>query len=438
MHRTVPHAPPLALPALALLVVAACTSSSDGQGDAAPPTGTLPSRFSVLTVSDAQSGQTSVRVLDHDTGQLRTLVGGSAPLLQSSVELSPDGAHLAVVDSVAAGTRVRIVETATGTARTIDLDNGAPLPPPGGRGGDGSSARGGGTAGLVRFSPDGQRLLYLKRDAQLGGFRLELMEANGTGARTLPEPVRGEAFWLPDSARIAAVRHDTAIDAQVAAVYDFETLDRLVSAPALGDFAIVDALRVAADGSSIAYLGEVDVGTEGDWRVGVLNLDTGADAVFDPDVDELEDDRYFELSDDGRRVAFVGYTDDSSEMARVYVGHHGTGALVEASPGAAQARVRFLQWEPSGDRLAFASDHRQVDVEEIFVGDGLGPCDPIWTAVPDDGDVEQVEWSPAGGLIAIAREGAVTDDALFLFDADGVDEPVRVSFGGLAVETEDF
>lgn len=120
-----------------------------------------------------------------------------------------------------------------------------------------------------------------------------------------------------------------------------------------------------------------------------------------------------ELSPQGGSVVWTERFHPGSEPERaplrssIYVGSPGTTAPVRVTAGPATGSYdeSDAAWSPDGRRIAFLSDARSKDREQLFVADADGTH--VRQLGRLQGEVQRVAWSPAGTAIAVLYiEGA--------------------------------
>jgi TolB protein len=215
------------------------------------------------------------------------------------------------------------------------------------------------------FSPDGQRVAFIRLDERTSEFALCVVDVDGSnlqslinGTKTLSEPA-----WSPDGSRIAFVRG-----------FD-ETI---------GGYAY-----------NISCHGEIyfiDVATHKEMNL--TRGEGGADPAWSPD---------------GTRIAFSSFRDGYSEIYTMSPNGNDVERLTYSEKGAGEPA-----WSPSGNQIAYVSHLIQAEVVCGFIPTGR-PGSPIedWTriSVMESDGTNQVElgitsggneptWSPDGASLA--------------------------------------
>lgn len=363
---------------------------------------------------DIRAGRRSARrTLHHgDTTMPRSLLLGAA-LLAASIPFRPASAQDAG-PAGEGGPRLFTVDDAVGLVRVDD----------------------------PRISPDGSRILYTRSvldwEENERTRRIWAVEADGAN----PRPFTGEEGdadprWSPDGRWVAFTREVEREegDDEVRQIFLLPTgggeARRLTSHPtSVGDVAWGPEGRrlffVAEDslpddeeerrekGYDAVFVNE---GPNGQTRGGWSNL-WWVPAV--PDSGEArpltEGERIvgaFDVSPDGRRVAFTYRTEDHRNE-----GHRAEIAVVDVESGDVRdltdnaAPESDPAWSPDGSRLAFVAPDREtwrLDQGNLYLMD---PADGATRQLAEDfpGEIGDVRWSPDGdALVLTARRGTDVD-----------------------------
>ncbi|MEM8713047.1 MAG: hypothetical protein AAGG01_19030 [Planctomycetota bacterium] len=430
-------------------LLAACgSSSSGGGGTQAPPAQELPDEYSVFIADFDFNGISRPYLFDMETGERRRAVASlpaGVGLQGQFSEVSPDGRFLVVnlEDTGTGGELLRIINLETGGTRTPSFPSGfAPRlrslnHAPASLFGDvddGDPLEGGQIGGTFEFSADSSFALIQRSFS-------EQYLSDGDGRNITPLLVDGEpAFslgWIGSSNRILLATENpvnfssrvTILDAETGAVSHFD--------PAPGEIVYLDEARLSGDAQFVLVAMEAS-GTPGieTEDLFVIDLQTGDTTRWT--VPGLEC-RSIRISDDGSRVAFVA-DDPATQEPRVSIGETSTGASEVVSAPAnmpSETDVRHLQFEPGGVRLAFSSNHRDEEIEEITVAAFGGASTAIDPTLPQGTDVEDFAWSPAGRFLAYVMDGPGVDQ-VFVHDADSTSLPIAVSDSATVARSTEF
>lgn len=430
-------------------LLAACgSSSSRGGGTQAPPAQELPAEYSVFIADFEFNGMSRPYLFDLETGERRQAVASlpaGVGLQGAFSQVSPDGRILVVNldDAGTGGELMRVINLETGATRTPSFPSGfTPRQRTGGNAiadsldGDTSEdpQEGGEVGGIFDFSADSSFALIQRG---IGDQYL----SDGDGRNISRIVVDGEqAFgygWIGDSNQLLLATEDVSSFSMRMTVLDVETGAFAHFDPAPGEIVYVDEVRLSGDQQFVVAAIEAS-GTPGTETEDVIaiNLSTGDTTRWTVPGLECESIR---ISDDGSHVAFYAYAAGTQEPL-VSIGETSTGAIEVVSAPAMIPRDTFverIEFEPGGDRLAFDSNHRNEDIDELTVATFGGTSTVIDPTLPIGVDVADFAWSPVGRYLAFAISGGGINQ-VYVYDADSTALPITVSDATLVFGSSEF
>ncbi len=424
--------------------LAACGSSGSDEGTQAPPAVELPDEFAVFVADFEFDGISRPYLFDLDTGERRSVVASlpaGRDLVGEYSYLSPDGKILALnLENTGPGERVRIVDLETGSTFTPTFPSGAKRRRGSSPADQGASSFGvteegdDAVGGIFSFSADSSFALI-----QRGFFELYL--ADGDGRNVSAVEVNGQPVevlgWIGDSNRILTVSEDPTSFSTELSILDAATKTATQFTPAPGEIVYVDEVILSAD-SGFAVVAMEASGTPGDETEDVVAIDLSTGGTTRWTVPGLEEES-IAISSDGSHVAFFAYGGDTTGFT-VFLAERESGAIevVSAPPvDPSESYAEMLAFEPGGDRLAFISNHRESDTEEITVATFGGTSISIDPTVPTNADTDEFAWSPAGRFLAYAL-GAGGSSQVYVYDADSVDLPFAVSDSTVVDQSNEY
>jgi Tol biopolymer transport system component/DNA-binding winged helix-turn-helix (wHTH) protein len=307
---------------------------------------------------------------------------------------SPDGRQIAFVRATTSDTRaVVVVPSIGGSERTlIELE--------------------GRDVGQIAWSPDGETLALSAQAEPTGPFSLSLLSIETLGMRQLTEPdpvMRGDVdpAFAPGGERLAFVRSASpdVEDLFVVPVRGGEP-ERLTT-----DERDIAGIDWTPSGQHIVFASNRAEGA-GLWRIAAAGgsperIATASDgaSVRQPSV-----------SRHGRRLIYEQRSADANIWA-IQRGRFGRAPLIRSTRWESHP-----QFDPGGERIAFASD--RSGVPEVWVVDADGQ-NPIRLTDFDGPPVTTPRWSPDGRQIAF---GARVDGNADIYTIDGNGgRPVRLT-----------
>jgi len=260
-----------------------------------------------------------------------------------------------------------------------------------------------------RFSPDGDRLAFLRNEGER--WRIFVTTADGGMTRAVPtgdRPVT-DFDWAPDGRGLVVAAGESVRR------LDLDGLDERLLAMTRS----TGGLSVAVDVPLIAY-------SEGRWEKNIWQWSPPSKGAEDGTATRLIHSTGWDgaptLSPDGRRIAFLS---DRTGALQLW--------LAEAD-GSSPRRLTDLQhilqvppsWAPDGERLAFTAEVDGVSrtcVVDVASG-------RIRTPSSRSGDEVQTGWSRDGRWLYVSRTGPEGRDIWRRSAGDDAHEAVRVTRGG--------
>jgi hypothetical protein len=244
-----------------------------------------------------------------------------------------------------------------------------------------------------------------------------LMDADGGNPRILSskgaflEPVG----WLPDSTAFVTFADAVGSNGRVIFMAGVGASADQVIDPLPEQLSRVRRLHIGPGGQTLAGSVQGDPTASLPMVFGV-DLETASVSVFDvQDIDEGE----MRISDSGR---FIASTASASED--VWICDMETLNCERAAPFPIQgaATVKWFDWEPGGERLAFLGNFMDSAVEDVLLFEPGGGAQVIST--DQVGDASHPMWSPVGGGITFIHDGG-TVRGLYLYD-ESLGDPLRL------------
>ena len=280
--------------------------------------------------------------------------------------------------------------------------------------------------GGIDVSPDGDEVVFAWNPH--GVYDLHVVSLGDGAVRKLTACTSADRAmrprYSPDGERIAYLR-----DTDGNELFHIWVVDRAGGneRPLTSGRANREAIEWSPDGRTIVYRAHA-AGKLGIW---LLDEETGEERVLveqvrDPGSDHITPD----LSPDGRFVAFHAATDeDPSNVVLLMAPVDGSAPpwRLETHPGE-RARAVLPKWSPDGTVLAFTSDARgrfEVGLLPVEEGRVAGPV--RWLSEVSH-DEAVLGWGPTGRLLY--RRSIESAIHLRRFDpASGVDEPIVEAAG---------
>jgi Tol biopolymer transport system component len=337
LARTPSLRPFLAIVVLALLVIAiAATALFVGSKRVPPPFG--PARNGAIVFE--QNGD--LLIADAVDGAERALVSG--PTGDSFPVFSNQGDRVAFLRSADDGFQLLSVRPDGSDLRTL-----ASLP---------------GELDGMRWSPDGSALLVSFSETGPAGFRLAVVDTDGSGFRELAIGMPADwASWRPGGRHIA-FRGQLSSGTSAAFVADVDgTNVRRLPIDSSSDLDF-EGLNWSPDGIYLAFMSG---SREGGWRIGLADIDPAGVMTaihplkFDPDsVDEMLP----AWSPDSTQLAFIHMKDNLYQVALGRV--DGTGLRL-VGPRTVDRNGLGYAWAPDGRTVLVASRQGETSMWSVDV-----------------------------------------------------------------------
>jgi Tol biopolymer transport system component len=302
-------------------------------------------------------------IADGLDGPARTLVAG--PERDFSPVFSRQGDRLAFVRDVEAGIQLMSTRPDGSDARTL--------------------GRFPGDLEAVTWSPDGSALLLTFTETGIEGFRVALVNADGSGSRELSlGRVADWAGWRPDGRHVAfRGRLDDGKSGAFIAQADGTNVRQLpIETTDLVDF---EGLSWSPDGTRLSFMSAgVLAGTGMNWQIGIATIDVGG---------TMSDLEWLKLDPASRGETYPYWSPDSSQFVSIVeksgrrqlaiASADGSGPIRLVGPQSDNRAALFTTWSPDGQTLAVAV--------HPSVGDPT-----FWSIDVASGDAIQLENSKAG------------------------------------------
>jgi Tol biopolymer transport system component len=229
---------------------------------------------------------------------------------------------------------------------------------------------------ILRWSPDGQKIAFMRRRLGSQEAGIYVMNADGSGQERITDDVLAfsQFTWSPDSQKIAFSKND-----------------------GVGTGDIYD---INADGSRQIRLS----GSAGDFEVYV------GTPVWSPDAQKVTFIRgTFEVTD---TASSAEASAPVYELSGTYVVNaNGTGETKLNSSGSSS----ILAWSPGGEKIAFTQPG--MNNNDVFAMDSDGSNITKLTSTP--ANELGPTWSPDGEKIAFTRDDALGTADIFVMNSDG-------------------
>ena len=276
-------------------------------------------------------------IADELDGTTRTLIGG--PETDSSPLFSRQGNQLAFVREVdGGGIQLMSVRPDGSDARVLGSFPGESV-----------------NAG-VSWSPDGSALLMTFTETDHTGFRVAIVDADGSESRELALGMAADwASWRPDGGHIAfRGQLEDGTSAAFIADADGTKVRRLpIDTTNLVDF---EGLSWTPDGTRLSFMSAGSLaGTTMRWQIGIATID-GEGTLTDLEwlrLDPLSDgELYPTWSPDGSQFAFILEKGGRRQIAITPA--TASGPVRPVGPDASDLEALVPTWSPDGQTLAVA------------------------------------------------------------------------------------
>lgn len=241
----------------------------------------------------------------------------------------------------------------------------------------------------LRWSPDGHTLLIGYTATGIRGFRLAVVNADGSGFRELDVGRAADwASWRPGGRHLAfRGQLDDGTPAAFIADADGSNTRRLpIETSGLTDF---EGLAWSPDGAHLSFMSDGKLGgATGGWQIGIADVDADGDMMalrrlkFDPDS---RDEMLPSWSPDSTRLAFILEKDGVLQIA---MGRPDGTGFRPVGPTTVDRTALGYAWSPDGRVLLIASRTDKVPLWSVDVASGEAtaleaPTDriPTWQRV---------------------------------------------------------
>ncbi len=273
-------------------------------------------------------------VADGLNGPTRTLLGG--PEADSYPLFSRQGDRLAFVRDDGEGIQLMAVRPDGSDAREL--------------------GRFPGEVDRLSWSPDGSALLLNFTETGITGFRVAVVQADGSGSRELSLGRAADwAGWRPDGSHVAfRGRLDDGTSGAFIAGADGTNVRRLpIETTDLVDF---EGLSWTPDGTRLSFMSAGSLaGTTMNWQIGIATIDTGG---------ALTDLQWLKLDPESRGETYPTWSPDGSLFTSIVekggrrqlaiASASGSGPVRPVGPNADNRASLWTTWSPDGKTLAVA------------------------------------------------------------------------------------
>lgn len=210
----------------------------------------------------------------------------------------------------------------------------------------------------VSWSPDGSALLMNFTETGITGFRVAVVQADGSGSRELSLGRPADwAGWRPDGRHVSfRGQLDDGTSGAFIAEADGTNVRRLpIETTDLVDF---EGLSWTPDGTRLSFMSAGSVaGTTMNWQIGIATIDTSG---------TLTDLQWLKLGPDSRGETYPTWSPDGSQFTSilekrgrrqlVIASSVGSGPVRPVGPDADNRASFWSTWSPDGRTLAVTVD----------------------------------------------------------------------------------
>jgi Tol biopolymer transport system component len=236
-----------------------------------------------------------------------------------------------------------------------------------------------------RWSPDGRALLVTYTETDVTGFQLAVVEADGSGSRTLDVGRAADwASWRPDGRHIA-FRGQVGPDRSAVFVAEADGTDARqlpIESTSLVDF---EGLAWSPDGTRLSFMADGALWGADGWRIGVADIDAegGLTTLRRMKFAGYSGEEMLpSWSPDSTWLAFIHQRD---EVYQIAIGLADGTAYRLVGPETADRNGLGYAWSPDGRTLLISSRRDDVSLWSVDVASGAatpvdGPADriPAW------------------------------------------------------------